>query len=114
MLGTKELNKKLQETINPQSEEKGERKYLDAIFREGDRIMQIKNNYDIYWEKKEPTLEMGKGVFNGEYGTILAIDENEKQVKIGFDDEKIVWYSFDELEQIEHAYSITVHKAQRK
>lgn len=114
MLGTKELNKELQETINPPSEEKRERKYIDVIFREGDRIMQIKNNYDIYWEKKEPTLEMGKGVFNGEYGTILAIDENEKQVKIGFDDEKIVWYSFDELEQIEHAYSITVHKAQRK
>ena len=114
MLGTKELNKKLQKTINPPSEEKGERKYLDVIFREGDRIMQIKNNYDIYWEKKEPTLEMGKGVFNGEYGTILTIDENEKQVKIGFDDEKFVWYSFDELEQIEHAYSITVHKAQRK
>ena len=114
MLGTKELNKELQETINPPSEEKRERKYIDVIFREGDRIMQVKNNYDIYWEKKEPTLEMGKGVFNGEYGTILAIDENEKQVKIGFDDEKIVWYSFDELEQIEHAYSITVHKAQRK
>ena len=73
-LGTKELNKSLQQAINPESEEKNERKYIDSVFREGDRIMQIKNNYDIYWEKREPTLEMGKGVFNGEYGTILNID----------------------------------------
>ncbi len=114
ILGTKELNKKLQETINPASENKKERKWIDTIFREGDRIMQIKNNYDIYWEKREPTLEMGKGVFNGEYGTICAVDENEKRIKIKFDDEKIVWYAFEELEQIEHSYCITVHKAQRK
>lgn len=113
-LGTKELNKSLQQAINPESEEKNERKYIDSVFREGDRIMQIKNNYDIYWEKKEPTLEMGKGVFNGEYGTILNIDEVEKKVKIKFDDDKLVWYNFDELEQIEHSYCITVHKAQRK
>lgn len=112
-LGTKELNKCLQQAINPPSEEKRERKYMDSIFREGDRIMQIKNNYDIYWEKKEPTLEMGKGVFNGEYGSIIAIDEVEKRIKIKFDDEKIVWYNFEELEQIEHSYCITVHKAQR-
>lgn len=113
-LGTKELNKSLQQAINSESEEKNERKYIDSVFREGDRIMQIKNNYDIYWEKREPTLEMGKGVFNGEYGTILNIDEVEKKVKIKFDDDKLVWYNFDELEQIEHSYCITVHKAQRK
>ena len=113
-LGTKELNKSLQQAINPELEEKNERKYIDSVFREGDRIMQIKNNYDIYWEKREPTLEMGKGVFNGEYGTILNIDEVEKKVKIKFDDDKLVWYNFDELEQIEHSYCITVHKAQRK
>ena len=113
-LGTKELNKSLQQAINPESEEKNERKYIDSVFREGDRIMQIKNNYDIYWEKREPTLEMGKGVFNGEYGTILNIDEVEKKVKIKFDDDKLVWYNFDELEQLEHSYCITVHMAQRK
>ena len=113
-LGTKELNKSLQQAINPESEEKNEKKYIDSVFREGDRIMQIKNNYDIYWEKREPTLEMGKGVFNGEYGTILNIEEVEKKVKIKFDDDKLVWYNFDELEQIEHSYCITVHKAQRK
>lgn len=112
-LGTKELNKCLQQAINPPLEEKGERKYMDCVFREGDRIMQIKNNYDIYWEKRQPTLEMGKGVFNGEYGSIVAIDEVEKRIKIKFDDDKIVWYNFEELEQIEHSYCITVHKAQR-
>ena len=114
MLGVKELNKSLQEIINPQMGNKKERKFGDGIFREGDRIMQIKNNYDIYWEKHEPNLEVGKGVFNGEYGAIENIDETEKRIKIKFDDSKIVWYGFDELEQIEHSYCITVHKAQRK
>lgn len=113
-LGTKELNKILQQTINPSSGTKRERKFGDSIFREGDRIMQIKNNYDIYWEKKQPVFESGSGVFNGEFGTINIIDEFNKQVKIKFDDEKEVWYQFSELEQIEHAYAITVHKAQRK
>lgn len=114
MLGVKELNKSLQEIINPQMENKKERKFGDSVFREGDRIMQIKNNYDIYWEKHEPNLEVGKGVFNGEYGAIESIDETEKRIKIKFDDCKIVWYGFEELEQIEHSYCITVHKAQRK
>ena len=113
-LGTKELNKILQQTINPPSDIKKERKFGDSIFREGDRIMQIKNNYDIYWEKKEPYFESGSGVFNGEFGTINLIDDFNKQIKIKFDDEKEVWYQYNELEQIEHAYAITVHKAQRK
>ena len=111
-LGTKELNKLLQQTVNPESDLKKERKFGDSIFREGDRIMQIKNNYEIYWEKKEPIFESGSGVFNGEFGTIQKINEQEKQIQIQFDDEKIAWYPFNELEQIEHAYAITVHKAQ--
>ena len=111
-LGTKELNKLLQQTVNPEHETKKERKFGDSIFREGDRIMQIKNNYEIYWEKKNPVLEYGSGVFNGEFGSIQKIDEQEKQIQIQFDDEKIAWYGFNELEQIEHAYAITVHKAQ--
>ena len=113
-LGTKELNKILQETVNPSSNTKKERKFGDSTFREGDRIMQIKNNYDIYWEKRAPTFESGSGVFNGEFGTIGIIDDFNKQIKIKFDDEKEVWYQYNELEQIEHAYAITVHKAQRK
>ena len=73
--------------------------------------MQVKNNYDIYWEKD---LENGTGVFNGELGKIVKIDDLEKQIKVKFDDDKIVWYQYAELDQLEHAYAITVHKAQRK
>ena len=111
-LGTKELNQLLQATVNPISETKKERKFGDSIFREGDRVMQIKNNYEMYWERKKTLLETGSGVFNGEFGTIQKINEKEKQIQIKFDDEKIAWYAFNELEQIEHAYAITVHKAQ--
>ncbi len=113
-LGTKELNKLLQEKINPYQEEKKEKKYGDIIYRENDRIMQIKNNYDIYWEKNNDEVEYGSGVFNGEFGTIIKINESEKQIKIKFDDEKVAWYQYTDLDQIEHAYAITVHKEQRK
>ena len=111
-LGTKELNKMLQQTVNPASETKKEKKFGDSVYREGDRIMQIKNNYDIYWEKRDKIFESGSGVFNGEFGTIATIDDFNKQIKIKFDDDKEVWYGYNELEQIEHAYAITVHKAQ--
>ena len=96
-------------------QQKNERKYIDSVFREGDRIMQIKNNYDIYWEKEtNGSKELGSGVFNGEIGTILKIDEINKQAEVKFDDEKIALYDFADLDQIEHSYSITIHKAQRK
>lgn len=113
LLGTKELNKLLQNNLNPKSDSKLEKNIKGIVFREGDRIMQVKNNYDIYWERKVPEYENGAGVFNGELGTIEKIDDIEKQVKIKFDDDKTVWYPFSDLEQIEHAYAITVHKAQR-
>lgn len=113
-LGTKELNKALQQQLNPESEFKQEKNSMGVIFREQDKIMQIKNNYDIYWERREPVYENGSGVFNGELGIIEKIDNFEKQVKIRFDDNKVAWYAFSDLEQIEHAYAITIHKAQRK
>jgi len=127
-LGTRELNKALQNVLNPNIDELPEKANGEAIFRIGDRIMQIKNNYDITWEKENNQKqeyniggykipqkpEIGTGVFNGEMGTILEIDEKEKVIKIQFDDEKIAWYGFTELEQIEHSYAITIHKAQRK
>ncbi len=114
MLGTKELNKQLQKYLNPPSEQKNERITVSNIFRVGDRVMQVKNNYDIYWEKKEPEYEYGSGVYNGELGTIVIIDENEKQLAIKFDDDKLAWYDYQDLDQIELAYAITIHKAQRK
>lgn len=111
-LGTKELNKQLQKALNPESDLKNERTYGEIVFREGDRVMQIKNNYDIYWEKRRDKCETGVGVFNGEIGKIVKINNTEKHIKIEFDDEKEVWYDFNELDQIEHAYSITIHKSQ--
>ena len=116
LLGTRELNKALQNELNPNFERfLPEKQSLGVVFRIGDRVMQIKNNYDIYWEKKVLNKkEMGNGVFNGEIGTITKIDEKEKQLEIQLDDEKIVWYEFSELDQIEHSYCITIHKAQRK
>ena len=113
MLGTKELNKYLQDTLNPKQNYKQEKVFGQVTYRVGDRVMQIKNNYDIYWERHlEEKDEYGSGVFNGELGRIENIDDTEKQIKIKFDDEKVAWYSFQDIEQIEHAYAITVHKSQ--
>ena len=111
MLGTKELNKKLQSALNPEDVNHIEKSYGDVIFREGDKVMQIKNNYDIYWEKEN---EAGTGIFNGEFGIIKKINNNDRQIEVEFDDGKVAWYTFTELEELEHAYSITIHKAQRK
>ena len=126
-LGTRELNKALQSVLNPNIEELPEKTFGGVTYRVGDRVMQVKNNYDITWEREKKQfesqtyfvkpsekVEIGTGVFNGEIGTILEIDEKEKVVKIQFDDEKVAWYEYADLEQIEHSYSITIHKAQRK
>ena len=118
LLGTKELNKALQSVLNANIDDLPEKAHSGAVYRVGDRIMQVKNNYDITWEKEPKEafqkLEVGSGVFNGEMGTIIEIDEREKVVKIRFDDEKLAWYEYNELDQIEHSYAITIHKAQRK
>ena len=111
MLGTKELNKELQKVLNPESKE--EKQHGERVFRPGDRVMQVKNNYDIYWEKSGEKLEHGSGIFNGELGRIEEIDETEKILKVHFDDEKEAWYDFTELDELEHSYSITIHKSQR-
>ena len=113
MLGTKELNKALQNELNPHRENEPEKSSMGAVFRIGDRVMQIKNNYDMYWERRiDDSIEVGNGIFNGEIGTITNINEKEKNIRIKFDDDKVCWYEFNELEQIEHSYCITIHKAQ--
>lgn len=116
LLGTKELNKALQEKLNSNLENLPEKSNMGATFRVGDRIMQVKNNYDIDWEKESASgnVEVGKGVFNGEIGTITLISERDKIVEIRFDDDKTAYYDYSELDQIEHSYAITIHKAQRK
>lgn len=107
-LGTKELNIALQKALNHNT--KTAKKSGDRTFLVGDRVMQIKNNYDIYWIKNNN--EDGTGIFNGELGTITKINEETKQIEVCFDDEKNAWYEFSELDQIEHSYSITIHKSQ--
>lgn len=110
VFGTKELNKLLQKALNgTQTEEK---KYGEIAFKIGDRVMQIKNNYDIFWKKQNK--QTGSGIFNGEIGRVEEIDDVSKSLKITFDDGKNAWYEFNELEQLEHSYSITIHKSQRK
>ncbi len=111
-LGTRELNMILQNTLNPHKNSESEKQVYGSTFRVGDKVMQIKNNYDIFWKKTEPKIETGTGVFNGELGIIKGIDDIEKVIEIKFDDGKSVWYQFSDLEQIEHSYAITVHKAQ--
>ena len=113
LLGTKEMNKALQNELNPHREGENEKASMGAIFRIGDRVMQIKNNYDISWERRsDGSVEIGNGVFNEEMVTITNIDEKQKNVRVKFDDEKVCWYEFNELEQLEHSYCITIHKAQ--
>ena len=108
--GTEALNARLQAALNPPSPEKQERKYGKILFREGDRVMQIRNNYDIMWRKIQG-FGLGAGVFNGDVGTIQSIDSAEEIMTVVFDD-KIVEYSFDLLGQLELAYAMTVHKSQ--
>ena len=116
-LGTKGLNELIQANFNPEKEYKYEKKFGDVIFREGDKVMQIKNNYDIEWGKNasdEDILkrEYGVGIFNGEMGTIVEIDNEAGCIIIRFEDGKEAMYLYADLEQIVHAYAITIHKSQ--
>ncbi|MBE6718881.1 MAG: ATP-dependent RecD-like DNA helicase [Ruminococcaceae bacterium] len=107
--GTEMLNSLLQRVMNPKSDKKREKKVRDVVFREGDKVMQIKNNYDIEWVSDEKD---GIGIFNGDIGTIKEIDVKNEVMKIVFDDNRYVNYDFSLLDELEHAYAITVHKSQ--
>ena len=107
--GTENLNVILQNMLNPEQFGKKEYKYKQVVFRQGDRVMQIKNNYDIEWEKDDGTH--GNGIFNGDIGFIFDIDFKNQYMEIVFDD-RSVKYDFSYLDELEHAYAITVHKSQ--
>ncbi len=114
-MGTKELNKLIQEKFNRASEYKKEKKLGDTTFRVNDKVMQTKNNYDVTWTKLNQDTgktEVSTGIFNGEMGIIIDIDTDEDEVVIRFEDGKIAKYKYNELDQIVHSYAITVHKSQ--
>ena len=114
-LGVERLNKILQEYLNPPSEEKKEKEFQQGIFREGDKVMQIKNNYQLAWEITNDyniVINKGTGVFNGDCGVIKEINFFAETMLVVFDEEKQVEYRFSEVEELELAYAITIHKAQ--
>ena len=108
--GTASLNRAIQEALNPAAPGKGERRFGEYIFREGDRVMQVRNNYDLMWKDRD-SLTSGMGVFNGDIGQILEVDNRNELLTVDFEG-RIVEYSPDMLGELEPAYAVTVHKAQ--
>lgn len=114
-LGVENLNRILQGFVNPAGEGKAEREFHGVLFREQDKIMQIKNDYQITWKKKTPygdVYEEGTGVFNGDIGMIKRILEVEEVVEVEFEEGKLVEYEYGQMDEMELAYAITIHKSQ--
>lgn len=113
-LGVYALNARIQAAMNPPGRQKRERKHGDVVFREGDKVMQVKNNYKLGWKKARYNgiAEEGLGVFNGDLGTILRIDSTEQELEVIFDDERVAVYDFTMLDELSLAYAVTVHKSQ--
>lgn len=111
ILGVNNLNKLLQARVNPRTKFKAEIKHGEFIFREGDKVMQIKNNYDLTWNSIEDSSS-GSGVFNGDIGFISKINRETHAVTVIFDDTRKIVYNFDNLNELELAYAVTVHKSQ--
>lgn len=112
LCGVLNLNQQLQKAINPKSFNKAEKPYREVVFRVGDKVMQIRNNYKMKWHSIYDFEKEGEGVFNGDLGTITAIDNEEQYMEVIFDKERIVRYDFSMLDELEHAYALTVHKSQ--
>ncbi len=115
MLGVDQLNVSLQKAINPAGKDKAEKVYRNTVFREGDKVMQIRNNYNISWKimsEYNVRIDEGVGVFNGDMGRIIDINHYSETVKVEFDDLKQVTYEFSQLDELELAYSVTIHKSQ--
>ena len=110
-VGILNLNIELQKALNPHNSVKSEKQMRDYVFREGDKVMQIKNNYDLIWSRKNDDIS-GRGIFNGQCGVIEAIDHEQQLIKVVFDEDKIAEYDFSILDELEMAYAMTVHKSQ--
>lgn len=109
-IGTLNLNKVLQESLNPKSSRKEEKVFPTRTYREGDKVMQVKNNYDLAWQLDNGT--QGKGVYNGDIGFIIMLDNKERVLEVLFDDGKRCLYGFNQLDDLILAYAATVHKSQ--
>ena len=115
LLGVERLNTILQQYLNPPDEKKVEKEYGDKLFRVGDKVMQIKNNYQLEWEiatKYGLVVEKGVGVFNGDIGRITEINTYTETIEVEFEEKKKVRYPFQMLDELELAYAVTVHKSQ--
>ena len=115
ILGVENMNVELQKYINKPDKYKKEHEFGKYIFREGDKVMQIKNNYQIEWEVRLPNgacIDSGKGVFNGDLGIIKNMNNDSQILEVEFDENKMVTYTFKEAEELELAYAITIHKSQ--
>ena len=114
-LGVYELNRFLQQVLNPASPQKSEYLYGDTLFREGDKVMQTKNDYQLEWttdDKLTSLAQSGSGVFNGDLGRIRRIDEASRNITVLFDDGRIVRYPFSDLDELDLSYAMTIHKSQ--
>lgn len=114
-IGVINLNASLQECLNPKAENKAEKEFRNIVFREGDKVMQIKNNYNMVWkiyDQKNCLIDEGTGVFNGDEGIIKRINNREEYIEVLFDDLKIVKYDYSQLDEIELSYAVTIHKSQ--
>lgn len=115
LLGVERLNNILQQYLNPPDQDKAEKEHGDIMFREGDKVMQIKNNYQLEWEIRSRhgfAIDKGMGVFNGDMGLIRSISSYEEIVTVEFEEGRLVNYSFKQLDELELAYAITIHKSQ--
>jgi len=115
LLGVEQLNATLQQRLNPPSRSKAQCTIGDRIFRVGDKVMQIKNNYQLEWEitgRYGFVAERGTGIYNGDIGTVLEIDVPGQTILVEFDDHRRVTYQFSQLDDVEHAYAVTIHKSQ--
>ncbi|MDD6480865.1 MAG: ATP-dependent RecD-like DNA helicase [Lachnospiraceae bacterium] len=115
LLGVERLNKILQMYLNPADEKKREKEHGGTVFREGDKVMQIKNNYQLEWEIRSKyglCIDRGTGIFNGDMGTIEEINDFAETMTVSFDEGRMVEYSYKLLDELELAYAITIHKSQ--
>ena len=114
-VGVCNLNVRLQELLNPPAKNKAEKEKQDVIFRVGDKVMQIKNNYKQEWKIRGENgyvIDEGVGVFNGDVGVITDINSYDEELTVHFDDDKVAVYTYSDLDELEHAFAVTIHKSQ--